>query len=151
MLEAIRRHFAPDPYRFEAMAADLVRWHLRTVQVLEETRRSRDGGRDGIGVLKVGQGAASILLDFAIEAKCYSATNGVGVRQLSRLISRLRHRQFGVLVTTSYLDAQAYDEVIEDRHPVIVIAASDIAQILNGVHVPTGTAFESWLDDRYPV
>jgi hypothetical protein len=33
-----------------------------------------------------------------------------GVREMSRLISRLRHRQFGVLVTTSYVDNQAYRE-----------------------------------------
>ncbi|MCP1762460.1 O-acetyl-ADP-ribose deacetylase (regulator of RNase III) [Bradyrhizobium japonicum] len=36
-----------------------------------------------------------------LEAKCYGSGNSVGVREMSRLISRLRHRQFGVLVTTS--------------------------------------------------
>jgi hypothetical protein len=151
MLEAVRAHFSSDPYRFESMAADLVRWHLGSVHVLDETRRSRDGGRDGIGLLKVGRGPASILLDFAIEAKCYSESSGVGVRQLSRLISRLRHRQFGVLITTSYLDAQAYDELVEDRHPVVVIAAADIASILNSVGVPAGDGFKNWLVERYPV
>jgi hypothetical protein len=150
-LADVRHHFASDPFRFEAMAADLVKWHLGNVQVLEETRRSRDGGRDGIGLLKVGQGSASILLDFAIEAKCYAATNGVGVRQLSRLISRLRFRQFGVLVTTSYLDAQAYEELVEDRHPVVVVAAADIARILNSIDAPSGNEFSTWLSDRYPI
>jgi len=49
---------------------------------------------------------------------------------MSRLISRLRHRQFGVLVTTSYVDSQAYREIKEDQHPIVVIAAADIVVIL---------------------
>ncbi len=62
-----------------------------------------------------------------MEAKCYAMANGVGIRPLSRLISRLRHRQFGILVTTSYLDSQAYQELVQDGHPVVVISARDIA------------------------
>jgi hypothetical protein len=54
----------------------------------------------------------------------------VGVKKLSRLISRLRHRQFGILVTTSFLGHQAYQELRSDRHPVVVIAGADIAAIL---------------------
>ena len=38
-------------------------------------------------------------------------SNTVGVREVSRLISRIRHRQFGVLVTTSVVGRQAYEEV----------------------------------------
>lgn len=52
---------------------------------------------------------------------------GVGIKPLSRLISRLRHRQFGILVTTSYLDAQAYMELLHDTHPVVVISARDMS------------------------
>lgn|GEM_PF-5943694 len=66
--------------------------------------------------------ADRISLDFALEAKCYARENGVGVKELSRLISRLRHRQFGILVTTSYLGHEAYQELRSDRHPVVVIA-----------------------------
>lgn len=39
--------------------------------------------------------------DSALEAKCYDLNTGVGVEAQSRLISRFRPRQFGVLVTTS--------------------------------------------------
>jgi hypothetical protein len=51
-------------------------------------------------------------------------------RELSRLISRLRHREFGILVTASFLGHPAYQELRSDRHPVIVIAGADIAAIL---------------------
>lgn len=53
--------------------------------------------------------------------------NGVGIKPLSRLISRLRYRQFGIMVTTSYLDTQAYQELVQDAHPVVVISSGDIA------------------------
>lgn len=43
----------------------------------------------------------------------------LGVKEVSRLISRIRHRQFGVLVTTSIVARQAHQEVREDRHPNI--------------------------------
>jgi hypothetical protein len=69
-------------------------------------------------------------VELALEAKCYAPGHGVGVREVSRLISRLRHRQFGVLVTTSHVDAQAYTEIREDGHPVVILAGRDIADIL---------------------
>ena len=100
------------------------------VVTLDVTRPSRDGGRDGIGQLRVGTGPSGILVDFALEAKCYSSSNSVGVREMSRLISRLRHRQFGVLVTTSWVDLQAYKEIKEDGHPIIVVSAADIVDLL---------------------
>jgi Restriction endonuclease len=42
--------------------------------------------------------------------------NSVGVKELARLISRIKHREFGVLVTTSYVNEQAYREVRDDGH-----------------------------------
>jgi hypothetical protein len=52
------------------------------------------------------------------------------VKEVSRLISRIRHRQFGVLVTTSLIARQAYEEVREDRHPILFISGRDVAEIL---------------------
>lgn len=78
---------------------------------IDVTRSSRDGGRDAIGPLRIGQGPGALLADFALVAKCYTPPNTVGVREMSRLISRNRHRQFGILVTTSCVDLQAYKEI----------------------------------------
>ena len=60
------------------------------------------------------------------------------MREVSRLISRIRHRQFGVLVTTSVIGRQAYEEVREDRHPIIFISGKDITEILtkSGFNTP---------------
>lgn len=65
-----------------------------------------------------------------MEAKCYEPQNSNGVHLTSRLISRLKHRQFGYFVTTSFVSTQAYNEIIEDNHPVIIFAGRDIARIL---------------------
>ena len=114
------------------------------------TRPSVDGGRDAIGTNRLGPIADRILLDFALEAKCYARENGVGVKELSRLISRLRHREFGILVTTSFLSHQAYEELRHDRHPVIVIAATDIADILLKAGHSTAEAVGRWLLAAFP-
>lgn len=122
LLELVHSFFSSDPHGFEACAAELARLMIPSIASLDLTRRSRDGGRDGIGQLRVGQGPSSILVDFALEAKCYAPSNAVNVRDVSRLISRLRHRQFGVLVTTSHVDQQAYKEM--RRHLAIADTAT---------------------------
>jgi hypothetical protein len=126
VIECIIQFFEGSPHAFERCAARLARLMMSDIASIDVTRPSRDGGRDAIGQLRIGAGSSGILVDFALEAKCYRPSNSVGVREMSRLISRLRHRQFGVLVTISYLDRQAYQELKEDRHPIIVIAAADI-------------------------
>ena len=34
------------------------------------------------------------------------------------------------MITTSYVDKSAYQEVVEDGHPILIVTATDIAQIL---------------------
>ena len=119
--------YKDDPYAFERCAMEVAKIFMSNIHRWEITRPWRDGGRDALGTYRIGQGAGAIDVEFALEAKCYGLNNGVGVKPLARLISRLRHRQFGILVTTSYLDLQAYQELVADTHPVVVISAQDIA------------------------
>ena len=70
---------------------------------------------------------------------------------MSRLISRIRYRQFGILVTTSFVNSQAYSEVIEDGHPILIVTASNIADILRRNAI-SSTTLDDWLqsiDDEY--
>ncbi|MDA8119218.1 MAG: restriction endonuclease [Gammaproteobacteria bacterium] len=119
--------YKKDPHAFERCAMELARLFMPAIHSWEITRPWRDGGRDALGTYRIGRGAGAIDVDFAMEAKCYGMNNGVGIKPVSRLISRLRHRQFGILVTTSYLDRQAYQELVEDGHPVVIISSGDIA------------------------
>ena len=111
------------------------------------TRPWRDGGRDAIGYYAIHSGGKvnyPLKIDCALEAKCYGEKNGVGVREMSRLISRIRYRQFGIMVTTSYVDAQAYGEVVEDGHPILIVTASDIAGVLRKNAINSAN-IEEWL------
>ena len=130
LLKRLTEVFQAQPTLFEACAVEIARFWLPAMHSVQVTRPWRDGGRDATGLLRLGSGAGSIDVEFALEAKLYKLSNAVGVREVSRLISRLRHRQFGILVTTSYLHDQAYKEVVLDGHPIVIISAADIAQML---------------------
>lgn len=151
IVDAVYAHFKDRPHAFEHFAAHLVELYLPNVSALNVTRPSRDGGRDAIGKYRVGRGASAIDIDFAVEAKCYRPGNSVGVRELSRLISRLRHRQFGVLVTTSHLDRQAYSELKEDGHPIVVLSGGDIAELIHTSGVAADAGIEAYLQAMSPV
>lgn len=120
-------YYKDNPCGFEKCAMEIAQMFMPNIHKYEITRPWRDGGRDAVGIYRIGYGAGGIDVDFAMEAKCYDLNSGVGVKPLSRLISRLRHRQFGILVTTSYLDSQAYEELIHDEHPVVIISARDFS------------------------
>ena len=149
VVEHIHSYFASNYYGFERFAAAVARLLLPEIAAIDLTRPSRDGGRDAIGKFRIGRGASAILVDFALEAKCYSFSTGVGTRDMSRLISRLRYRQFGILVTTSYVNIQAYREVKEDQHPVIVLAATDIAIILRNHGYANAISVQKWLEQDF--
>jgi hypothetical protein len=136
ILERVWSHFKDSPLAFESFAARIYQLTDRRVIIDEITRGSVDGGRDAIGRYLLGMSADPVYAEFALEAKCYRpssrdvSANTVGVREVARLISRLRHRQFGVLVTTSVFARQAYTEVRDDRRPIVLISGRDIAEIL---------------------
>jgi len=146
LIDVVRQRYKDNPYGFEACAGALSRMLMPNVARLDLTRPWRDGGRDGIGLLRIGRGPAAIEVDFALEAKCYGPNNAVGVREVSRLISRIKHREFGVLITTSYVDRQAYAEVTDDGHPVILATARDIVGLLHSAGFRTPEQVNAWLD-----
>ena len=157
ILRAVFEHFERAPVAFEAFAARIFQMHDPRVIIDTITRGSVDGGRDAIGRYLLGLGDDPVYAEFSLEAKCYqpgfdeTSPNTVGVREVSRLISRIRHRQFGVLVTTSAIARQAYEEVREDRHPIIFLSGKDIADILvaNGFNTPA--VVSSLLKTEFPL
>lgn len=110
------------------------------------TRKSGDGGRDAYGVVRIGPTGDPLRLHFALEAKCYGISNSVGVKETSRLISRLRQHHFGVLVTTSYVSQQAYQELREDSHPIVLMTAGDIARVLRENGIDDVRKLDKWID-----
>jgi len=132
-------------YAFEKCAATLVQLMDANIISCNNTRKWRDGGRDALGIYRIGIASTYTDVEFALEAKCYSLENACGVEATSRLIARLRHRQFGIFVTTSYVALQAYKEILEDKHPVLILSATDIIQILISKGVNTSEKLSQWL------
>lgn len=157
LLECIWSHFKDAPFAFEAFAARIYQLTDSRVIIDEITRGTIDGGRDAIGRYLLGLPDDPVYAEFSLEAKCYRppssdlSPNTVGVKEVSRLISRIRHRQFGVLVTTSLIARQAYEEVREDRHPILFISGRDIAEILIANGFNTVERVEALLGSEFQV
>lgn len=145
ILSLIRTNYKNDYYGFEKCAAEIVALMDKNVSNYDLTRKTVDGGMDAVGTYNIGLTQNSIKVEFAIEAKCYSENNPVGVKDVARLIARLRHRQFGVLVTTSYIGKQAYNEISVDQHPVILIAGNDLVEILKKSGYDTPSKVSLWV------
>jgi len=156
LLTAVFEHFKDMPFQFEAFAARIFQMQDQRAVIDEITRNVVDGGRDAIGRYRLGLIKDPVQVEFALEAKCYappvggSRPNTVGVKEVSRLISRIRDRQFGVLVTTSVVARQAYQEVREDRHPIIFIVGRDIAEILISNGYNTRELVRTFLESEFP-
>lgn len=149
LLEQVRAYFHDYPQGFEACAVAIWRMIAPATGPVDVTRPWRDGGRDAVGAYLLGPPADRVAVDFALEAKLYAAGHSVGVREMSRLIARLRYRQFGVFVTTSYFAQQAYEEVRADGHPVVLIAARDIAQVLQEAQLGDPAVLAAWLAENF--
>lgn len=156
ILRTVFRHFNACPLAFEHFAARIFQMQDQRVTIDEITRGSIDGGRDAIGRYRLGIAEDPVYVDFALEAKCYQPPidackpNSVGIKEISRLVSRLRHRQFGVLVTTSFIARQAYQEVRDDRHPIVFISGKDIADTLISCGYSTTEHVKSLLNTEFP-
>lgn len=151
MLQYIHDYFFDKPTDFEFFAIALTLLSDNNIVSCDNTRPCRDGGRDGIGEYRImSKLSNSLRTSFAVEAKCFNVDCGVGVKYTSRLISRIRHRQFGVFVTTSYIDNQAYKEIIEDNHPIVIISGVDIIEILFDNQITNLCELKKYLELNFP-
>ena len=75
IIGAIHEYFKDSPIAFEDCAATITQMMDKNFFSYDLTRPSRDGGRDAIGLYRVGHGASAIFVDFALEAKCYNLDN----------------------------------------------------------------------------
>ena len=131
IVDLVYNQFKANPHDFEDFAAKIFAMDDDRVIIDEITKRSRDGGRAAIGRYRLGMKKDPVYVEFALEAKCYKpGGSSVNVKDTSRLISRIRNRQFGVVVTTSVIGKQPLKEIRLDKHPIIFITGKDIAEIL---------------------
>lgn len=129
---------------FEFASAELVKLMDERFIELEVTPQSRDGGRDVIGGYRVGHDPHQVRLSVFVEAKRWQPTSSVGVKPMSRLISRLKHRDLGVFITTSFFDGQVQQELIDDNHPVLLLSGGDVARLLAAKGMAKGS-LTNWI------
>jgi len=134
-----------EPTDFEPIAAGIWKLLNKSQMEIEVTKRNIDGGRDGVGYLVLGPASDPIRIPFALEAKRYKQGVNVGVKDMARLISRIKHRDFGVLVTTSAVSPQTYEEVRQDKHPIVIVSGRDMAEILIAEGINTIQKLDHWI------
>jgi hypothetical protein len=146
IIEQILLKTKEDPTEFEFVANEIWRIHYGLKIESGVTQKSSDGGRDALGHISIGPSSDPIKLSFVLEAKAYKRGNNVGVRELARLISRIKHREFGILVTTSAVSTQAYSEVRADGHPIVILSGHDIAQTLIQMGINSVQKVSKWIE-----
>lgn len=153
MLKELHDYFIKkdNGYSFEQFAADIVESLDDAVVNIETTRPYKDGGFDAEGRYKIFKNVEnSVFVEFYMQAKCYGSKNPVTVTDTARLISRIKNRQFGIMVTTSYIADQAYKEVREDGHPIVFINGKNIIDyIYDESEIRTVEKLRRWLELNY--
>ncbi len=150
LLLSIYNYFKPNPFAFEKFAVKITKMMDGNFNHFDLTRPWRDGGRDAMGTYTIGIGTDKLSIICALEAKCYNPKeNGCGVKLTTRLISRIKYREFGIFVTTSWINDQAYKEIKEDRHPVLVISGIDILNILREHDLGSIELLKIWLENNF--
>ena len=152
-MKALQQYFVKKDkgYSFEEVAKDVVIGMDNSVVQMETTRPFKDGGIDAEGQYRIFKIAGnSINVEFYMQAKCYSMSHSVTTKDVSRLVARIKNRQFGVMATTSYVAKQAYDEILEDGHPIVLINGKDIIDyVYDECEIRSEEALVKWLELNY--
>lgn len=153
MLKIIQSYFIKKDrgYSFESFAADIVGYMDNCIIDVSVTRPYKDGGFDAEGKYKIFSKADnSVYVDFYLQAKCYAESNDVNVADTSRLISRIKNRQFGIMFTTSYVSKQAYEEILKDGHPIVIVSGKNIIDyIFDELEIHDCEKLKNWLELNY--
>ena len=154
MLQTLHDYFIEKDhgYSFELFACSIVELLDENVVSIDVTRPFKDGGIDGVGTYRVfGAGTQSVLVDFYLQAKCYNPySTAVSVKDTARLISRIKDRQFGIMVTTSYVHQQAYQELLDDGHPIVLVTGRSIIDLIfDRYEIRSVNALKAWLISNY--
>lgn len=154
MLNMIHNYFIEKDrgYGFEQFAANITQYIDKSVVDISVTRPYKDGGFDAEGRYKIFSNVENVIyVDFYLQAKCYNPqNNGITVKDTARLVSRIKNRQFGVLVTTSFITTQAYQEILDDQHPIVFITGKDIVNyIFDELEIRDLSKLDNWLKANY--
>lgn len=137
-----------DGYAFERCAIEIIRMMDNNIISIEGTSFFKDHGKDAVGTYRIGNIENNIEQTFVVEAKRYNpkSSSGIGVKTMSRLVSRIKHREFGIMITTSHINSSAYEEVVDEHLPIIIISGKDIIEILVKNGIKNRQELQLWLE-----
>lgn len=143
ILEAIGNHFSGGA-DFHAFALSV--WRM----IAPDTKSAVGEGRLLIERAKYSVGPTSdrIEVDFVLDTD--GGVVHAPVADVSRLLSRLRYREFGAFITLSYFADHIYDEVRSDGHPVALICGKDVVETLRRRGYSDVQSIQVWLDGSFP-
>jgi hypothetical protein len=130
------------PKEFEVGVVSLFE-EVRVVHKVTQTRLSRDGGFDFFGTFVL---PAPLRYQIPFRGEVKRWKSGVGPKDVSRLVARLRRGEFGLFVTTSYFTRQAQEEVLSDSYPTRLLSGSDVVRFMKEVGaVRKGEVSPAWI------
>ena len=104
------------------------------VHNIDQTRKTSDGGFDMIGKFFLPD-PFHYEINFKGEVKRWAGNSSVGVKDISRLVARLRRGEYGLFFTTSYYGRQAQEEVIKDAYPVKLFSGVDMYNLFEAANM----------------
>ena len=154
MLQALHDYFIEKDrgYSFERFASWIVEDIDERATIAYTTQPFRDGGIDAVGNYRIfSSSTKDVFVEFYMQAKCYNPfSTPVGVKDTARLIARIKERQFGILVTTSYVAKQAYEEILDDHQPIVLITGKTIIDhIYDTREIRDITQLHNWLKREF--
>jgi len=155
MLLKLYRYFASKPYQFLQFAYEIFAMTDPRISLDRIRRAAPDNTYTIVGNYRMGLDADPVQLGFVLESKCYNPGTGtrkrrsIGNKEIVKLLSRLKHRQFGVLVTTSVVAPQIYADVKKQNRPIVCITGSDMIDILRSIRIDSVKKLGHWLRDHY--
>lgn len=152
MLNCLQNYFVEKDrgYSFEEFANHMVQTLDESVLYINTTRKYKDGGFDGEGEYRIFRTSINeIKIPFLVQAKCYKTNVSLKVHDTARIISRLQKGHFGVIITTSYLSEQAYDEILKDRCNLVILSGKNIVEYLHRVDIHTVKKLIDYLKKSY--
>lgn len=132
ILQEVYKYYEGKKHRFEALAEVIAERVVGADYGIYRrgwiTTASGDRGVDFVASVKLGSGFSATDLIVLGQAKCESPNSPTSGVHIARTVARLQRGWVGVYVTTSYFSEPVQQEVIEDRHPIVLIHGKRLAQ-----------------------
>lgn len=144
ILEEIFKHFQNED-SFKQFAVELIK--LMDSNIIQcSIEEDFYGDKDVVGKYKVGVNEHALFLNFSMETKLFPLNKAVKLKDLAQLILKLQGKQFGIMLTTSFVEPEAYKQIISSKYPILILTGRDIVDILKRTGLTTKVKMKKWLN-----